>query len=120
MTATKKNGPRANEVRSDEAKTWESNNATVAPFDRERVERLRRLKAAEESRKAALKLDELIESIEGRPRTDSAPLALSDALNRRTANDLASRGFDPEYLANLFGLPLKHQATAPERSRASV
>ncbi|NYI41504.1 hypothetical protein BKA03_001623 [Demequina lutea] len=115
MTDTKKLTPHANEGPADEAKTWESSTSTLAPLDHERIERIRRIEADEQSRKASRELDDLIAEMERRPRTDNAPLAFSEALNRRTANDLASRGFDLGYLANLFGLPLTHRATALSR-----
>lgn len=69
---------------------------------------MRRLEADNESRKAARELDQLIGDIYSRPRLDYDPLAYSRELDRRTANDLVMvRGFDPEYVAALYGLTLR-------------
>lgn len=105
MIGTKAKGHGGNRDLSGETKTWESNNSTVAPFDRERVERVRRLEADEESRKASRELDELLGVIDARPKTDETRLSHNLEIDRRTANDLVMvRGFDPEYVAHRYGL----------------
>lgn len=94
----------------DEAAPSESITFNVPPTaeQRERVARLRRIEADDESRKAAREFDELMGDIYSRPRLDYDPLAYSRELDRRTANDLVMvRGFDPEYVAALYGLTLR-------------
>jgi len=91
----------------------------VAPFDKDRATRVRRLEAGNESRKAAHELDALIEHIDSRPSLYEAPRANSDALDRRTANELAANGWDVAYLAHRFGLS-PNQTTTPVRTREAA
>lgn len=92
----------------------------VPGLNAERIRRRARLREDEERRAASRELNELIERMNARPLTDEQALARSEAINRRTANDLAANGFDVAYLARRFGLPTKQQATAPERTSAAA
>ncbi|NYI42050.1 hypothetical protein BKA03_002169 [Demequina lutea] len=69
-----------------------------------------------------------------RPRAREASRALSEVFaddevaaprhserwERNTANQLVRQGFDPEYVAARFSVPLKQKAPAPERTRAAA
>lgn len=107
---TKAPAPRANEERAEQSPSRESVVFNVPPTVEqcERVARLRRLEADEASRKASRELDSLIEQMNGRPLTDADRLARNESITRRTANDLVMlRGFDPEYVAALYGLKIR-------------
>jgi hypothetical protein len=88
-------------------------------IDVDRTRRRARLREDDERRTAARKFDAIRETVEKRSHFYGAPTRHSDRWERAWANELVQVwGFDAEYVAHRFCLPLKQKAPAPERVNA--